>query len=185
MLIAEFLAALAASVKVFVMGPDVKEVALVIEFQNLATNNATNLKFTSIVLLGISLNCFGLTEDQLQHEKMLVNLARLSCSSELIEGQDYKLEASADGGVEVKLFSSKVAGFHGSFNFTKNNWKGRQRVWRRNQAAENENFRNCVREEKKFLREAYRPPAATKLPSKSEKSDADIRAGNKKLVEGK
>jgi hypothetical protein len=104
---------------------------------------------------------FSITEEQIQHENFLTQLAKDRCSSELIEGSDYSTKILGDGKVEVSFFGKTGGEVDGTFIYESNEWKGRQRVIKEHQNEENVDHRRCKTEELISLRESYKPPPDT------------------------
>jgi hypothetical protein len=99
----------------------------------------------------------------LKHEEALSNIARSRCATEFIEGKDYRIKVLANGNFQVSLLCEKGGGVNGTFEYTREEWEGRQRVLREHQVSDNKDFRKCVREELDSLRKSYKPPTPKSL----------------------
>lgn len=116
-----------------------------------------------IFFLLIPASVFSFTDEELKHEEALTNIARSRCATEFIEGKDYKIKVLANGNIQVSLLGKKGGGLNGTFEYTREEWEGRQRVLREHQMSDNKDFRKCVREELGSLRKSYKPPTPESL----------------------
>lgn len=101
---------------------------------------------------------FPLTKEQREHEEGLTEIANSRCDTEQTEGRDYEVKVLANGNVQVSLLGKKGGGIDGTFEYTKSEWEGRQRVLREHQANENSDRRKCIKDELESLRISYKPP---------------------------
>lgn len=117
-----------------------------------------------VFFLLVPVSVFSFTDEELKHEEALTNIARSRCATEFIEGKDYKIKVLANGNLQVSLLGKKGGGLNGTFEYTREEWEGRQRVLREHQMSDNQDFRKCVKVELDSLRKSYKPPTPESLP---------------------
>jgi hypothetical protein len=93
----------------------------------------------------------------LKLENEITKIARERCSSELIEGKDYTIEALANGDVSVRFIGKKGGGIDGSFVYKKSEWSGKRKVSETDQLEKDKIFQRCVADQTSELSKRYIP----------------------------
>lgn len=104
---------------------------------------------------------FALSPDQMKHEDDLTRIATSRCDTEFIKGKDYRFKILGNGNIQINLLGKKGGELEGTFEYTREQWEGRQQVLEKHQANENRDRRKCIGEEVKSLKEQYIPPSTT------------------------
>jgi hypothetical protein len=76
----------------------------------------------------------------------VVQAVKAVCTRPGTQGEQWSVSGDVKGDVGIQLRLLKVAGAGGTLHFSKEEWSGIQRVLAAQQADDNKDYRQCVRE---------------------------------------